>query len=1595
MMKVDPRFANESGPEIFTGNELLLKGALEVEGGVHLLGGYPGSPVAAFFDSMSLIKDLLNERGIRATINNNEALAAAALNGSQVAGCRGMIVMKSVGVHVAADALALGALGGAHPDGGAVIVYGDDPWSDSTQVPADSRYISKHLFIPVVEPSTAQEAKDFVDLAFKLSRRSELYCGYILPTNLADGGGTVICRPNQFPGHSTKDPLDFQTRGIDLDKFVLLPPKTWWQEEKFPARMERAKAVARELGLNRIEHAPQGDRRASLGLITSGMAYDYLRQALWEMGLWGAVPICKLGMTYPLDEEMVRRMGRLCDRLVVVEERRGFIEEQAVEAVNALRARGESALPEVWGKTMPDGLDGFPTTRGLHPSGIISVLAPVLKRFWSQAGDETASARLDALDRELATIDTTAHADVGSLPARVPSFCAGCPHRDSSSLCLEIKRDFADGEYMRREHRREPMDLVFHGDIGCYTMLMFPPNTQLMHNLSGMGLGGGTGAGMDPFIRNKQVVFMGDSTFFHSGVTAISQAIKLGQDITFIILDNRTTAMTGHQTTPELGYDVLGNETRTQDIEDIVQGLGTESDDLSVVHTDPTDRRRYRQLLESTFLADGVKVIIADKECAITSTRRKRRAERAERKERGFLARQEYMNVNQDVCRFCLRCAELTGCPGLRHVETDYGPKIDTDLTSCVNDGACEQIGACSSFEKVLVTRKRKPRTRIPELGLNEIPEPRRQAPGDLWRACLVGVGGMGIGLATQILVRAGHKEGYVVQFLDKKGLAVRNGGVLSQVLFNITAQPVTPIIPYGKADLLLGVDILEAARALDPAGRGRVASPDRTAAVINTNKVQTINGIIGTEDFDPGELEEMIRRHTRADDFLARDISSICEKYLGSKLYANVMMLGFAFQKGLIPVSFHSMAWAIKDAIKAEHRKNLYAFNMGRKLCERMDIFQGPPKRTGWRETLEEKCRHTIRRHGRRGQGLADALRRLASGAIVSASNLSGELKRDLVVRIYDCHRWGGLAYAQRYTDRVLAVYAKDRGEFGYAATRAVIHQLAEAMLIKDGPFVAELSTSPEKLHRDRQKYNVNHANGDRIRYRHYWHWSWRVAGRRLDLRARLYPWQLRLLRAARFLRRVLPRWHKAERRYRDRYEAVVDAFAYASYDEYLRKVARLSSSRCLTCKQPTCAEGGCPLESNIPRWVQLAEQDRWREAADELHRTNNFPEFTAEICPAFCASACKRALAGFPVQVREIEKQIVDRAFDEGWVAPHPAPESTGKRVAIVGSGPAGLAAAQQLARAGHAVTVFDREDRVGGLLRYGIPEPRLAKRLIDRRVEQLSAEGVAFRTGVEVGRDVSASTLREGFEAILLTLGAPRPRDLSVPGRSRRGVVFAMDFLRGSGNGDGEGTYASSNDESTGPSPREARWDSIDVRGRTVTVIGGGLTGSDCVEAALRKGAREVHQLEILPASRSPGAWGLDADPTTDLDGVDRKWCVATKAFAGQGDTLTDVRAVRVKWVPSPSGPVMRELDDTEFELKTDLAVLALGFEPVPDRTLVGQLELETDEQGKLLLRDHQTSKPGVFAAGDLATGAAYVATAIDSGRKAAERINRFLR
>src|SRR6478672_9598205 len=319
-MAIDPRFLTESGREVFTGNELLVKGCLEVDGGVHLLTGYPGSPVAGFFDTLGDVKDLITKHGVRAFQANNEALGAAAVNGSQMLPTRAVVTMKSVGVHVASDALALGNLAGAHAEGGVVVISGEDPWCDSTQVPADSRFLFEHLRMPVVEPGTIQETKDWIDLSFKLAKAGCMYIGYIVTTAQADGGGSVDCKPNQFPTLNQKQRVELETANIDLGK-VLLPPRTWQRELLFPERFKKTMAAARELGINKIIPATNAStgQTAPIGFIVTGMAGPYLQHVLTDLGLSGQFPILQMGMSYPVDVRLVEEFSKLCRTMIVVE----------------------------------------------------------------------------------------------------------------------------------------------------------------------------------------------------------------------------------------------------------------------------------------------------------------------------------------------------------------------------------------------------------------------------------------------------------------------------------------------------------------------------------------------------------------------------------------------------------------------------------------------------------------------------------------------------------------------------------------------------------------------------------------------------------------------------------------------------------------------------------------------------------------------------------------------------------------------------------------------------------------------------------------------------------------------------------------------------------------------------------------------------------------------------------------------------------------------------------------------------------------------------------------------------------------------------
>ena len=429
--------------------------------------------------------------------------------------------------------------------------------------------------------------------------------------------------------------------------------------------------------------------------------------------------------------------------------------------------------------------------------------------------------------------------------------------------------------------------------------------------------------------------------------------------------------------------------------------------------------------------------------------------------------------------------------------------------------------------------------------------------------------------------------------------------------------------------------------------------------------------------------------------------------------------------------------------------------------------------------------------------------------------------------------------------------------------------------------------------------------------------------------------------------------------------------------------------AARCMDCGIPFCHGSGCPLKNRIPEFNDLLYRGRWREACDNLHSTNNFPEITGRICPSLCEASCTLNLNDKPVLIRHIELQIVERGWTEGWITPLKPARKTGRRVAIVGSGPAGLAAAQQLARAGHDVVVFEKNARVGGLLRYGIPDFKLEKKVLDRRLEQMEAEGVEFQTGVQIGEDISPKYLLNQFDAICIALGAGQPRDLVVPGRELKNVHLALDFL-GQQNRVNAG-------EPVDPAAI------ISAKDKTVVVIGGGDTGSDCVGTARRQGATDIVQMEIMPqppqerpAETPWPTWPrILRSSTSHEEGCTRRWAVLTKKLAGDGQQVKELHGVQVEWTSGPGGYKMKELPGTEFVQKADLVLLAMGFAHVVHTGLVQNMGLKLDPKGNLAVDPNcMTSQSGVFAVGDAAAGASLVVHAIAAGRKAAEAIDRFL-
>jgi len=443
---------------------------------------------------------------------------------------------------------------------------------------------------------------------------------------------------------------------------------------------------------------------------------------------------------------------------------------------------------------------------------------------------------------------------------------------------------------------------------------------------------------------------------------------------------------------------------------------------------------------------------------------------------------------------------------------------------------------------------------------------------------------------------------------------------------------------------------------------------------------------------------------------------------------------------------------------------------------------------------------------------------------------------------------------------------------------------------------------------------------------------------------------------------------------------ERVYDYFEV--YQPFPDEKVRTQGARCMDCGIPFC-HTGCPVNNIIPDWNDLVYRDRWKDAIRVLHSTNNFPEFTGRICPAPCEAACVLGISEPPVTIKLIEKTIVDRAWEQGWIKPEPPETRTGKRIAVVGSGPSGLAASQQLNRAGHEVTLFEKNDRIGGLLRYGIPDFKLEKRVLNRRLEQMLAEGVQFQTNAHVGGNIPAQDLRKEYDAVLLTGGSESPRDLPVPGRELKGIYFAMQFL------------PQQNKVCAGDTVP----DQIRADGKRVVIIGGGDTGADCLGTCHRHHAKSIHQFEIMPMpppERSPSTpwplWPMQLrTESAHEEGGKRDWAINTVKFTG--DENGNVKKLHCIRVGPP--PKFEAIPGTEFELEADLVLLALGFLGPVKNGMIEQLGVDLDARSNVATGpDYMSSVPGVFAAGDMRRGQSLVVWAISEGRKAAVAVDKYL-
>lgn len=1094
--------------QILNGNEIIIQGALEA--GFSLYTGYPGSPLADYFNILHARRQEFEDKGIKVVIANSEANAAAMASGAKQANRDCLVAMKSMGLHVASDALSVGNFAnpgditidektGRPRQAGVVVVVGDDPWSMSTSTAADSRYLYKHLHIPFLEPSTPQELKDWMKIALEISRNTSVYQGVLLTTFMAEGGGRVeLGQEAKVDG----DSRELDTSSFDLSRNVMVPPNSLKADmamiqERFPRIYEE---YAR-LNLDQV----LGDDQSEYALISAGTIYETLKQVLEEQHFLDQVALYKCASSYPLNQSQLLPFLKGKKHLIVVEEKRGFLEAQLKEFIQ------EHALDiQVYGKEFQladETLEGFPAFGGLSYELIQERLKTLFEKLHTNYCQGPA---------------VTGQGVAMGLPRRLPTFCPGCPHRETLSLLKQLRVDL----------KQKNIDLVTHGDVGCYSLSFLPPFKE-MHNLSAMGQGGALGAGVDMFTKNPSVVLMGDSTFFHSGLTDISNSVQCGHNITYILLDNDNTAMTGHQMTPASGISVDGHSRPRQSMLQVVKGLGVRT--IQEVH--PSDRYFYKNLLEDFVMQKGVKVIVSNKECALTFHGREKRKERQALGQGQTIPVKKFYHINTDACEDCRACVENTGCPGLSQTQDAYGTKVMIDPQICVADSYCTKIKACPSFELVEVLNYHPQKYQV---GVGEhqvdswefpLPTPVKSfeqiAAGSDWRCVVTGVGGSGVTTVSRVLAEAALKmdgrEDLDFKFVDQKGLAQRNGNVTGHMAIYRKGKSYGVPTPIGTADLYVSPDLLDGSGHLQFLGA-------QGLVVIDDNLQVPLSILLDNGEEQPTLEREKLKQQLQqqfSDQLAMYDFKFICSRLFGKSVYASAMILGVAFQKGHLPFTYENMRESFEKTMKkGEFENNWHAFQIGRAIVHHgMQWVKSELKLQKQERKDIEIYLKSLKQSFLPWQNTG-FLMKLFETELKKLQEIFSHIQlRDLCQYLHDIYLYDrGKRSSQFLSEAMMISQFYTNPDHQKMALRT----LARTYFIKDEVFVAHQMVGALELKRKERlfanlgtDYKVTHINRPHFQF----------MGMDFEFDINPKDWMLKIMRHMRFFRVLMPQWHRKEK--------------------------------------------------------------------------------------------------------------------------------------------------------------------------------------------------------------------------------------------------------------------------------------------------------------------------------------------------------------------------------------------------------------------------------------------------------------------------------